>query len=231
MAPAIKKSNEPKLEALKSIIRRSPFGYTLVEIFRKFKDEHEVGSRNTLRNYLELLLEAGEIEVREVGNYRIFRSKNRFTMENLYKNYPHLEQLITNFFAVLSKVLDKDLPKKAKQIGIEIAKKSPMLESKAIQQFKKFQDFFAILPFKQFIENLSKRTLLELKTDAKIHATETEATLIFKDTKALRDEAWSLFYMLAGVIEYNLNEIFLQNVTVTVESITQNECVILARKN
>ncbi len=226
----IKKSNEPKLEILKAIIEQHPFGYTLMELYTKFKEMHGIGSRNTLRKYLGILLKKGEVEVEVIGTYRIFRAKNRFNMQQLFKTYPPLELFSLNFLTALTTILKSEMPEKGKLLGQEMAKSFPLLESKVIQQFKKVRDFLEIIPFRQFIEKLSEKTQIETHSDIKLTIGENEAALHFKNTKPLQVRAWILYYMLAGMIEFHLNDIFNQNVRVNVDKIDVNECIIKIRK-
>jgi hypothetical protein len=88
----VQKGKEEKLQILKSIIDGNPFGYTLMEIYKNFKDKHKIGSRNTLKKYLAIMLNNQEIITKDIGNYRIFRSKNPYTVKNLFENYPYLER-------------------------------------------------------------------------------------------------------------------------------------------
>jgi len=233
----IKKGNESKLEILKSVIEQHPFGFTLMEIYTKFKDKHHIGSRNTLRKYLEVLLKRGDIEAKTVGTYRIFRATNRFTMQQIFKTYPHFELFSLNFLSALTAVLNGEMPEKGKLLGQEMAKTFPLLESKVIQQFKKVQDFLKIIPFKQFIEKLSEKTQMEMHSEIEdagksftVTIEENEATLIFNNAKPLQAHAWILYYITAGMIEFNLNDIFNQNVKVDVEKIDTAECIIKIRK-
>jgi len=228
---SLKKSSEPKLEILKAIIDRYPFGYTLMEIYKKFKAEHGIGSRNTLKKYLEILLEREEINSTIIGNYRIFRSKEPFSMKVLFAQYPHLEEFSINLFSALTKVLTTDMEQKGKLIGIEMAKSNPILESKVIKQFQKFKDFFRILPFQKFVETLREKTSLEFETNVDINVSENQALLTFKDKKLLERGGWIFYYLIAGILETNLNEIFNQNVTVNVQSINKKECIIIVKKN
>ena len=226
----IKKSNEPKLEILKSIIEQHPFGYTLMELYTRFKEMHGIGSRNTLRKYLGILLKKGEVEVEVIGTYRIFRAKNRFNMQQLFKTYPPLELFSLNFLTALTTILKSEMPEKGKLLGQEMAKSFPLLESKVIQQFKKVRDFLEIIPFRQFIEKLSEKTQIETHSDIKLTIEENEAALHFKNTKPLQVRAWILYYMLAGMIEFHLNDIFNQNVRVNIDKIDASECIIKIRK-
>jgi hypothetical protein len=233
----IKKGNESKLEILKSIIEQHPFGLTLMEIYRKFRDVHGIGSRNTLKKYLGILLKNGEIEAKVVGTYRIFRAKNRFTMQQIFKTYPHFELFSLNFLSALTTILNGEMPEKGKLLGQEMAKTFPLLESKVIQQFKKVRDFLKIIPFKQFIEKLNENTQIEMRSEGDdpgkfftVTIEENEATLIFNNTKPLQARAWILYYITAGMIEFHLNDIFNQNVKVDVEKIDPAECVIKIKK-
>lgn len=228
---SIRKGNEPKLEILKSLLDSYPFGYTLMELYKNFKNEHGIGSRNTLKKYLKILEERGEIQISKIGGYKVFRSKNQFSMKSIFKNYPLLEKISINLFSALTRVLNEELDEKGKLIGQEMAKSSPVMESKAIKQFQKSKDFLKVIPFKQFIESLSEKTILEHKTDVEFVAKENEASLTFKDTKPLRSGAWIFYYIIAGMIETNLNEIFNQQVTVNVYSINESKCVIKIIKN
>jgi len=233
----IKKGNELKLEILKSLIEQHPFGFTLMEIYTKFKNLHGIGSRNTLKKYLEVLLKTGAIEAKTVGTYRIFRAKNRFTMQQIFKTYPHLELLSLNFLSALTAILDTEMPEKGKLLGQEMAKTFPFLESKVIQQFKKVRDFLKIIPFREFIEKLNEKTQIEMHSDINdsgkfftLTIEENEAALCFNNTKPLQVHAWIFYYILSGMIEFHLNDIFNQNVTVNVEKIDATECIIKIRK-
>ncbi|MDD1779485.1 MAG: hypothetical protein LUQ65_15085 [Candidatus Helarchaeota archaeon] len=232
----IKKGNESKLEILKSIIDQHPFGFTLMEIYTKFKDMHHIGSRNTLRKYLEVLLKRGDIEAKTIGTYRIFRA-NQITMQQIFKTYPHFELFSLQFLSALTTVLNGEMSEKGKLLGQEMARTFPLLESKVIQQFKKVRDFLKIIPFKQFIEKLSEKTQMEMHSEIEdagksftVTIEENEATLIFNNTKPLQAHAWILYYITAGMIEFNLNDIFNQNVKVDVDKIDTTECIIKIRK-
>lgn len=225
-----KKGIQKKLEILKSILDNHPFGFTLMEIYKKFKHVHEIGSRNTLKKYLEILLKKGDIETRIIGNYKIFRSKTPFSAKTLFELYPTFEKFSLNFLLALTKVLDEDLHCKGKLIGKEIAKNFPILESKAIKQFRKFQDFFEILPFQQFLEKMKERTYLELEDNSDLITEEDHAYLIYRDTKFLKEGAWVLYYIIAGFIETHLNEVFYQKVQVNVQSINEEQCTIKIEK-
>ena len=137
-----------------------------------------------------------------------------------------MEKFSINFFSALNNVLKDEIEEKGKLIGKELAKNSPILESKAIKQFKKFHDFFNLMPFKEFIEKLGERTLQEFDTDVVFTATETAAFLTFRATSLLENGAWIFYHILSGIIEENLNEIFNQKLLVTVASINKTECVI-----
>jgi hypothetical protein len=233
----IKKGAESKLEILKSIIDQHPFGFTLMEIYTKFRAVHGIGSRNTLKKYLGLLLNRDEIEAKIVGTYRIFRSKNRFTMYQIFKAYPYFELFSLNFLSTLTSVLSEEMPEKGKLLGQEIVKTFPLLESKVILQFKKVGDFLKLIPFKQFIEKLSEKTQMELYSDLSdagqlftVTVGENDATLIFSKSKPLQARAWILYYITAGMIEFYLNDIFNQNVKVNVEKIDSTECIIKIKK-
>ena len=230
MPPSIKKSSEAKLEILKSIINRYPFGYTLMEIYKKYKSEHGIGSRNTLKKYLEKLMDQGDISSTIIGNYRIFRSKEPFSIKFLFSQYPHLEEFSINLFSALTKVLADDIEQKGKLIGIEMAKSNPVLESKVIKQFQKFKDFFRIMPFQKFVETLREKTSLEFETDVDIKVSENQAFLTFKDKKLLERDGWIFYYLITGILETHLNNIFNQNVIANVQSINKKECVILVEK-
>ena len=75
MQPTAKQRKSQKLKILKSIIDSYPFGYTLMEIYKKFKDRHGIGSRNTLKKYLDILMKRGVITSKIIGNYKIFGIK------------------------------------------------------------------------------------------------------------------------------------------------------------
>ncbi len=201
-----------------------------MEIYKKFKTEHGIGSRNTLKKYLEILLEREEITSTIIGNYRIFRSKEPFSMKVLFAQYPHLEEFSLNLFSALTKVLASDMEQKGKLIGIEMARSNPILESKVIKQFQKAKDFFKIMPFQKFVETLREQTSFEFETDVKISVNENQAVLTFKDKKLLERDGWIFYYLIAGILETHLNEIFNQNVTVNVQSINKKACVILVKK-
>jgi len=226
-----KKYNESKLEIIKSIIDRNPFGYTLMEIYSKYKSEHGIGSRNTLKKYLNILVETGDVETHVLGAYRLYRSKNKVTFYSLFKKYPLLETTTINFFIALSQVLGPHSSPLLKQIGIEFAKKTPLLESKVIQQFKKFKQFLKMLPFKQFIQKFSEQILVENQPYIDTIMADKEARLILTKMATLQKRAWGLIYVLAGILEYYMNEIFNQNVTVTIDSISTTRCVIKIAKN
>ncbi|HUY01023.1 MAG TPA: hypothetical protein VMV49_15780 [Candidatus Deferrimicrobium sp.] len=230
MPAKTQKGIEAKLKILKSIIDSYPFGYTLMEIYKNFKDRHKIGSRNTLKKYLDVMLKKGEIITKEIGNYRIFRSKNPYTVKNLFEHYPYLENFSINFIAALNKVLKDEMPLKGKQIGIELAKSAPILESKVIKQFQKFKDFFQIMDFKEFIEKMREKTLLEFETNVEVTINEKEAFLTFRNTNLLKKHAWIFYYSIAGLIEANLNDIFYQQVSVNVESIDEEICIIKLEK-
>lgn len=230
MPPSIKKSSEAKLEILRSIINRRPFGYTLMEIYQKFKTEHGIGSRNTLKKYLEKLTDQGDINSTIIGNYRIFRSKEPFSIKFLFKQYPHLEEFSINLFSALTNVLADDLEQKGKLIGIEMAKSNPLLESKVLKQFQKFKDFFKVIPFQKFVETLREKTAFEFESDVDISVSEKQAVLTFKDKKLLERGGWIFYYLLTGIIETYLNDIFNQNVTAKVHAINEKECIILVDK-
>lgn len=202
-----------------------------MEIYRKFKNQHQIGSRNTLKKYLEELTEKKEISAKVIGNYKIFRSKDPFSIKFLFNQYPHLEEFSINLFSALTNVLNDDLERKGKLIGIKMAKSNPIIESKVIKQFQKVKDFFKIIPFQKFVENLREKTSLEFETDVDIDVKENQATLTFKDKKLLERGGWVFYYLIAGIIETYLNEIFNQNVTVNVLSIDKKQCIIEVKKS
>ena len=133
-------------------------------------------------------------------------------------------------FSAITEVLGDEISAKGKAIGKLIAKKMPILESKAFKQFKKFKAFFEIIPFQKFLENMREKTILEFETKYDSEIKENEAFLIFRDTELLKEGAWIHYYVIAGVIEYHLNEVFFQGIDVNVDSINEHECIIKFEK-
>jgi len=221
---------EKKLVILKSILDSNLFGYTLMELYNKFRETHGIGSRNTLKKYLGILVDREQIRIRVIGNYKVFRSNNPFTTKTLFELYPQIEKFSIDFLSAITKVLGEDIERKGKAIGRELARTLPLLESKAIQQFKQFKPFFKLIPFKKFLQSLREKTILEFEEDIESKIKENEAFLIFRDTKLLKEGGWIHYYILAGIIEFHLNEIFSQMIEVNVESINEDECTIKFEK-
>lgn len=230
MTPLFKKPIESKLEILKSILESHPFGYTLMELYRKFNKEHGIGSRNTLKKYLEILVEKGDLEIKVIGTYRIFRARNRFRWKNLFEQYPPLERLSMDFLAVLTKVLDAELPEKGKEIGREMGNKFPILESKVIKQYMRVKNFLKHIPFKEFFEKMNAKIMPDSPSNFTVQIDENQARLVFTNSTLLRNQAYIFFHILCGILEFHLNEIFNQNVTVNVESLSQKACTIILQK-
>jgi len=227
MSTNIKKPQEEKLEIIKQVIEGHPFGLTLMDIYRDYKDSHNIGSRNTLKNYLQILIDREEIKKVIIGNYKVFRSVKP----------PH-EYLMVKLYSAISKVLKNDLEVKGEEVGRELVLsfplKGPKFMEKMINKRMKlspnqnklfFQNFFQRMqkgeggPFKgAFQEPL-------IKDSREVIIGDGEATVIIRDSKALSEHAWFHYYIQLGFIKTLLNEKMKFPVSVKIESITEKECV------
>ncbi|NHI90890.1 MAG: hypothetical protein EAX96_00220 [Candidatus Lokiarchaeota archaeon] len=231
MSSNIKKSTEEKLEILKSIIDQRPFGFTLMEIYKNYKDQHGIGSRNTLKNYLDILLERDEIKKITIGNYKVFRSKNLTSMKDIFSQHPHFENMMIKLFAVISKALGDDLESKGETIGKEMALTAPIRDSKLFQRMiknhpKNIPKSQRILFYEKFFQKIKNNQDSPFDEELDIVFKDNEATLIIKNSRLLAEGAWLYYYMQVGILKTMINEMMDQSASINVEVINEKECKI-----
>ncbi|MHA1309715.1 MAG: hypothetical protein ACTSWR_06730 [Candidatus Helarchaeota archaeon] len=224
-----KKSKEDKLRILKSIVDSRPFGFTLLEIFKNFQNEHMIGSRNTLKKYLEELVDLGEIKKKNVGRYTLYLSKDNLSPSKIFEEYPGLKNFIFNLFTSISNVFKDEIKTKGKLIGMEFFKfnKSQVFKNGFDEKnLKRFREKFKILSLPQILENIKLRPLMGLKVEVEVIEENTKYYLIYKNSEILQKGAWILYYIQIGFLESFLNVIFDQKISVNIESIDFSKCVI-----
>ncbi|TFF85332.1 MAG: hypothetical protein EU551_04290, partial [Promethearchaeota archaeon] len=154
MSDKNKKSEKDKLDLLKSIIEKRPFGYTLKEVSDIPKIKEIIGTRNTVRRYIETLKDQGEIKSRKIGNYTLYHSKKRLLMKKLFKEYPQLKSFMLNQFRSFTKVLGENMGVIGKQVGIEMFSSSDRMNSVLMDQIKGFHKSLGEIPIERILKIL-----------------------------------------------------------------------------
>jgi len=226
-----KKSTEEKIEILKTIIEERPFGFTAMELYKNYKDRHNIGSRNTLKNYLSILLEKGEIQKRIIGNYKVYRSKKLKPMNELFSENPHLQKLMLKLFAAMTKVLKDDLELKGEAIGKEMALTAPMRTSKLFEKFMKKKPLNMpkeqkIKVIQQFILKMRENENFFSSDESELVQDGEELILFIRNSEILAEHAWIIYYVQIGMMKTMANEILNRGISIKVESINEKECKI-----
>ena len=227
MSIPIKKPQEEKLNILKLVIEDHPFGLTLMDIYRDYKESHNIGSRNTLKNYLKILVERDEIQKAVIGNYKVFRSKKP----------PH-EFMMLKLFSAISTALKDDLEKKGELIGRELVLSAPMKGPKFMEKMMNRKKNIPPDQYKNFFHNFFQRMQKGeghpfkgvfdgplFNENREVIIGDGEATVIIRDSKALSEHAWIHFYIQLGMIKTILKEKIKFPVAVVIESIDEKKCV------
>lgn len=231
MGPDSRKSTEEKIEILKTIIEERPFGFTAMELYKNYKDRHEIGSRNTLKNYLGVLLEKGEIQKSVVGNYKVYRSKKISSMGEIFELHPHFQFLMLKTFAAITKVLENELENKGEMIGKEMGLTAPIRDSKLYGSFMKKKPIQLpkerrILVFHQFLQKIKENQEFPFNDETELILNEDQAILTIRNTKALEMGAWVIYYIQVGLFKTVINEIMSHKVSIKIEKINHSECRI-----
>ncbi|MHA1799466.1 MAG: hypothetical protein ACTSVY_13555 [Candidatus Helarchaeota archaeon] len=226
MSSNIKKPNEDKLEILKSIIDERPFGFTLMEIYKDYKERHGIGSRNTLKNYLNILLERKQIKKVVIGNYKVFRTLKDFSMKKLFNDHPILEKKIINFFSALTIALQDDLESNGERIGRELINTSPIKKNILIKKFKKIPILNKKETFQILLSKIKEGQGMPFHDKTEVIVNDDEAIITIKDSKLLRKKAWIFYYIQVGALKFLLEEILNQSISIKIKSITEIECKI-----
>ncbi len=226
MSTNIKRPQEEKLDLLKQIIEDHPFGLTSMDIYKNYKEIHNIGSRNTLKNYLKLLIDREEIKKEIIGNYKVFRP-----------NKPPHEFIMLKLFTAMSTVLKDDLQVKGEAIGRELALSWPHKRSKFMEKRMKKQSQHTDERRKQFFTFFFQQMQKEEETPAnkmfqgplfnesrEVIIGDAEATITFQNSKALSEKAWVFYYIQLGLQKTIINELLELNVSVKIESINEKEC-------
>ena len=231
MSSDSKKSTEEKIEILKTIIEERPFGFTAMELYKNYKDRHNIGSRNTLKNYLSILLEKGEIQKRVIGNYKVYRSKKLKPINELFSENPHLEKLTLKLFSAITKVLKDDLEFKGESIGKEMALSAPMRTSKLFEKLMRKKPLNMpkeqkIKMIQQFILKMRENENFFSSNESELVQDGDDLILYIRNSQILAEHAWIIYYVQIGMIKTMSNDFLNRGISINVESINENECKI-----
>ena len=226
MSDKNKNSERIKLELLKSIIEKRPFGYTLKEISDIPEIKEKIGTRNTVRKYIETLKEQGEIKSRKIGNYTLYHSKKRLLIKKLFKEYPQLKLFMLNQLKSFTKVLGDNVGVIGKQVGIEMFSSSDRMNSVLMEQIKDFHKSLGEIPIERILRILKLRFAADLEQNIKIENKEDIYYFIIEESEFLKESAYIHFYIQAGIMESILKKVMNQKINVNVDSISDIKCII-----
>ncbi|MBD3228412.1 MAG: hypothetical protein GF329_09505 [Candidatus Lokiarchaeota archaeon] len=215
---------EEKLEILKRTIEKRPLGYTLKEVSDIPKIKETIGTRNTVRKYINILLDQGEIKSRKIGAYKLYHSKKRIIMKKLFREYPQLKKFFLNLFKSISTVLSDNIDVIGKEIGIEMFKSSEIMKSRVSNFRQDLKKELKEIPFKRFLRVIKLRFAMDF--DQNVQIKEEKGGIyyfIIGESEFIKEGAEFHFYLQAGLIESMLRYIFDRKINVNVEKIDKTE--------
>ncbi|TFF87502.1 MAG: hypothetical protein EU549_04610 [Promethearchaeota archaeon] len=193
---------DKKLELLKSTIEKRPFGYTLKEISDIQEIKDEIGSRNTVRKYIDILKDQGEIKSRKIGAYKLYHSKKRLIMKKLFREYPQLKTYLLNIFKSLTNIFSDEVDEVGKQVGIEMFKTSEIMKSDLMKYRRELQKDSKEIPIIRYLRLI--KLFLSMNFDQTIKIEEKENGIyhfIIENKDIINEGADIHFYMQAGFME------------------------------
>ena len=219
-------NKKDKLEILERIIKSRPLGFTLQELYDNFQNDHKIGSRNTIKKYLDEMLEDGVINKRKIGHYVLYHSRSQVEIKKLFQEYPQIKALQLNLWRSLSIVFKDELNEKGKLIGKILFNSSDISKSPVLDVIKSIHDAEPKVRLKMISRKLKKGFLIGFEGQVETEINKNILYLTIKESELLNRGAWIFFYFQSGILESHLNAIHSQKFFVNIDYIDENKCII-----